>query len=213
MSEHVKQWIDAYLDGELQGVRREHVEAHLAGCASCRQELQAARRLSGYLRSSPLSEDLPFAEDFAAGLVNRLPERSRAAPRGTTPGLVWWLIPLGILGAWISAQLIFLLKEWSWALGPLSFVNGALAWLAPNLLGNAWLDLAAAPFRQALGQAGTAWAVEFTAFWQGDLLRFALNAAVALLFLSWLAGLWARRAHLSVQPVQSSETPTIRKEG
>ena len=44
MSDHVIDWLSAYLDGELKGGRLQRVEEHLAGCRACREELEWVRR-------------------------------------------------------------------------------------------------------------------------------------------------------------------------
>lgn len=45
--------LDAYLDDDLPGRRRTALEAHLAGCFSCTQELQRARVIRDGLRALP----------------------------------------------------------------------------------------------------------------------------------------------------------------
>ena len=52
MSNHVTEWLNAYLDGELHGSRLQHVEAHLAECDACQAELESLERLSSLLQKS-----------------------------------------------------------------------------------------------------------------------------------------------------------------
>jgi len=64
-------WLSAYLDGEIDARRRAAVEAHLAGCDACRQELAALRGVSACLQAWPAPETNPelsarFAEQLAA---------------------------------------------------------------------------------------------------------------------------------------------------
>lgn len=47
---HRRDDLSAYIDGQLDARRRESVEGHLAGCASCRQELEELRTMVGLLR-------------------------------------------------------------------------------------------------------------------------------------------------------------------
>ena len=47
---HRRDDLSAYIDGQLDTRRREAVESHLAGCASCRQELEELRVVAGLLR-------------------------------------------------------------------------------------------------------------------------------------------------------------------
>jgi anti-sigma factor RsiW len=207
MNEHVSQWTGAYLDGELGADRRAQVEAHLAACPACRQELEGIRQLSTWLQGVPLPESLPSPGNFAARLAPRLPARPPARPAAspvwTAPGPVWWLIPLSILGGWLAFQIIyqaaFLLQEWSWALAPLAFLNAILAWLNPAAFAGAWIDLAAPGLQNAIGLGVPPWLAEYTALWQGLAVQFGLNTLAALLFMSWLAGLAARRIHLAYQ--------------
>ena len=53
MSNHVTEWLNAYLDAELHGSQLQHVEAHLAECQACQSELESLERLSGLLQESP----------------------------------------------------------------------------------------------------------------------------------------------------------------
>jgi hypothetical protein len=49
---HVLEWLEAYLDGELKGGRLHQVEAHLQVCEDCRAELLALRQLSALLQAA-----------------------------------------------------------------------------------------------------------------------------------------------------------------
>lgn len=201
MDEHVNHWIGAYLDGELGEDRRRQVEAHLGACPDCRREMEDTRKLSSWLHGVPLPQRLPSAGDFAASLAARLPERPQAragAGRWTTPSLGWWLVPLGILSGWLAVQILLLLPEWIQALLPLGISNAALAWLAPGPSLGLWAGLIFGDLPQEVG-ATVISLLEFGALWQAALLRLGLDALAALLFMSWLAGLAARRIHLAHQ--------------
>lgn len=66
--------LDEYLDGELDAAARGVVEAHLAGCAACRESLESSRRLERLLLSArPGSR--PDAERFLAGIRARTRRR------------------------------------------------------------------------------------------------------------------------------------------
>ena len=110
MSEHVLDWLGAYLDGELRGDRQRQVEAHLAACAGCRSELQALRALSTQLQFVPAMPSRTPADQFVAQVRLRLPPRAvppsgRARVRQAA-GL--WL-PLGVVGLWALGQAALLL--------------------------------------------------------------------------------------------------------
>jgi predicted anti-sigma-YlaC factor YlaD len=211
MNEHVNQLIGAYLDGELGQDRRAQIEAHLESCQACQQELRAARRLSTWLQADWLPQDLPSAEEFAARLAPRLPGIAPAAPRWSTPEPVWWLIPLVILGSWLAVQIAILLSGWGWALAPLGFSNAVLAWLAPDIFMSLGIDLATESLQPALGVIFPTWLVEYASLWGTSLVLLGLDAIAALLFMSWLAGLAARRIHLAHSPVPTSQAYIERK--
>lgn len=68
----------AYLANELSPVERQDFEAHLAGCAICRQEVADLGRVVGMLRTIP---DRHVSRDLAPGIL-------AAARSGATPRLV-----------------------------------------------------------------------------------------------------------------------------
>jgi anti-sigma factor RsiW len=67
---HLGRWLTAQVDGELEGVERDRVLNHLAGCQACRQEVIALRALKR--RMTALGESV--ADSSIAG---RLIERAR----------------------------------------------------------------------------------------------------------------------------------------
>lgn len=75
MSQVMDRWSDRlseYLDGELSGVERRELEAHLAGCESCRQTLEDLARVverAGSLEDRPPARDLwrVVADRIASG--------------------------------------------------------------------------------------------------------------------------------------------------
>ena len=54
MSNHVTEWLSAYLDGELKGRQLQQVEEHLAECEACQAELDSLQGLSGLLHEVPV---------------------------------------------------------------------------------------------------------------------------------------------------------------
>lgn len=62
--------VTAYVDGALPAAERALVEAHLAGCARCQDQMDAERRLSSALRALP-------APPLPHGLASRVRRRSR----------------------------------------------------------------------------------------------------------------------------------------
>ena len=79
--------LSSYLDGELTEAERTSLDAHLSGCASCRETLDALRATLGDLRllgEAPLSERDSSA--LRARLVKERARESRAARFVTAAG-------------------------------------------------------------------------------------------------------------------------------
>lgn len=70
---HLGRWLSAQVDGELDGVERDRVLNHLAGCEQCRREANALRALKR--RMTALSDSA--AE---AAIAGRLIERAKFEP-------------------------------------------------------------------------------------------------------------------------------------
>ena len=68
----IRQRLDAYFDGELNGAERLRVARHVAGCEACARELNEIRALGDLLRSRAAAVPPPpqFA-GLAAGVVSR----------------------------------------------------------------------------------------------------------------------------------------------
>ncbi len=198
----VREWLGAYLDGELNAERRAWVESHLAGCEGCRRELENLRSLSEWLHASPLPASERSAEAFLEQVLARLPEPERPWwQRGLRLGLAY--APMALFAAWAFFQAV------SWvstallvalAMFPgLPFLPAVAApggptggWLAQNLAGLApFGSLAELSGLTSLAPLGDlSWLP-----WFGPLAIFSLGitAVLAVLFLAWLAGLWSQR--------------------
>ncbi len=68
---------DAYLDGELPPASRAEIDAHLAGCAACRAEIEADRAFIARLKAGASYFEAP------AGLAARLTQRLESESAGT----------------------------------------------------------------------------------------------------------------------------------
>lgn len=210
MSEHVIDWLNAYLDGELGGSRLHQVEKHLESCPQCQAELESLRGLSALLHSEPLPDAFPTASRFAAQVALRLPTRAvPAVPSKNRPSVaavVWWLAPLGLLAAWAFVQTVFLLSNWIATAGDLGLLGGAAAWLnangSPSPLPITLLEQVGI----LQGELASVWnGVEGLLAW-GGLGQWLWQLPIALLFLGWLAGWVAWRNRQSKDrsfPVQS----------
>jgi anti-sigma factor RsiW len=192
MSEHINEWLSAYLDHELQGQRRHQVEAHLAGCPTCQAELQSLRQLSRLLKADPLPDVFPSPNRFAAQVTLRLPRRPLQPAKPRTPELGWWLAPATFLGVWVFFQAVYQLSAWVWAVSRLGLLGETADWMAPAS-SPTWLT-------SMLDQLGV-----FTAHTSRQLSALAEGVGwniisqltwlipLALLYLSWLAIWWMRQ--------------------
>ncbi len=88
MSNHVTEWLNAYLDAELEAGRLQEVKSHLAECRQCQADLQSLQDLSSLLRQVPLPEFMP-SERFAAQVGLRLPRELPRAPKRLLVGNAW----------------------------------------------------------------------------------------------------------------------------
>ena len=83
---HLGRWLSAQIDGELEGIERDRVLNHLAGCEQCRREASALRALKR--RMTELGDS---AAD--AAIAGRLIERAKSEPDlvASTHGKAWAL--------------------------------------------------------------------------------------------------------------------------
>src|SRR5262245_15365773 len=83
MDEHVGERLSAYLDRELPAAEAATVEAHLRGCATCREHLETMAAVDAAARALPVSAP----EGYFEGLPSRISARLAAgAAVGTAAG-------------------------------------------------------------------------------------------------------------------------------
>jgi len=172
------EWLTAYFDGELDGARRQQVEAHLAECPECRQELEELKTLRQALASLALPPAAPTgAQDFWRGVEAQLPPRQPGPPAAPvharhvllhwSPGILLLLINGVVQVAAVAAAAYLMLAavlQWTpaWAASLLRVVTGfGLGW--PT-----WL----------LPANWGGW--ELLGFW------LVVSAELAVLYLAWL---------------------------
>jgi hypothetical protein len=209
MHEDMRPLLNAYLDGELHGIRMLQVQTHLAACAACRNEVKELRRVSDLLRAAPLPQMRPV-ERFVANLTLSLPRRT-LRDRPPKPGsLLWWAVPAALLGAWFFIRTTFAIVDAvsvAGATGLLGQVNGWLngggqqsVWYAAlNWLGG---GQASGAGESTLGLLNTVNVIG------GDLFSgFLWQAAIVMLYWGWLAAWWLRRRprpmKLTARPARS----------
>ncbi len=192
MSKHATEWLNAYLDGELKGSQLRQVEMHLVECEACRTELESLARLSSLLHEVPAPEFTP-PERFAAQVSLRLPHRQVRPARGSQPlGAGWWMVPVGLLAAWVFIGTSALVNEILSVASNLGLLTGFSNWFVFNPASDTRWSV-------TLGQIGLLggrdlnWAAAVEALTRGSLPQITLHASIAFLYLGWMAIWWARR--------------------
>jgi predicted anti-sigma-YlaC factor YlaD len=190
MSDHVSEWLNAYHDGELHGNRLHHVEEHLAECKLCQAELESLEGLSNLLHAVPTPEFVPVGR-FATQVNLRLPREQTAVGRKQIFEIGWWMIPVGLVGAWIFVVTSTALGDVLSAANHFGLLSGLSGWISTGPLNDVYLSA-------SLGQAGVLsgsslnWAETTETLTRISLPQITLQISIALLYLSWIAIWWAR---------------------
>jgi predicted anti-sigma-YlaC factor YlaD len=191
MSNHVTEWLSPYLDGELRGRQLQQVEEHLGECEACQAEMDSLQGLSAMLHEVPGAEFISN-ERFVSQVNLRLPQRKIKAQSSNTMGAGWWMIPVGLLAAWIFVITTTLVSDVVSTASRIGLLDSTTASFVSTAPGNA--DLTA-----RLEQVGVLkgsnlqWAERSEGFTRNVLPQFILHAAIAFLYLTWIAIWWARR--------------------
>ncbi len=190
MSNHVTEWLNAYLDDELKGGRLHQVQSHLAECQECQAELKSLQSLSSLLRDGPVPEFIS-SERFAAQVSLRLPHKQPVLKKRSALEVGWWLIPVGLLILWVFINTSALVSRVAATANEFGLLRAAPAWLVVD-------SSQGASWSETLGEFGLLngnsleWA-EFTeTFTRNKLPLIIWQASIAMLYLSWIAILWAR---------------------
>ncbi|MCL4303043.1 MAG: PD40 domain-containing protein [Anaerolineae bacterium] len=107
-TDHVTSLLEAYLDDRLSSEERRSVEAHLAFCQSCREQLHIARRLVDELKPTML------AALGQPALPPALRQRVRRAVNTPQPWSFNWTFPGRVLNTLGTAAVISLLAFGVW---------------------------------------------------------------------------------------------------
>jgi len=190
MSKHVTEWLNAYLDGELNSSRLHSVEAHLAECELCQAALESLEGLSSLLHEVPTPE-FTSPEQFAAQVNLRLPRQKTAASGKKILEIGWWMIPVGLLGAWIFISTSFLVNDILSVANNLGLLVSVSDWLGFDLSNQAYWSTTLGQFGVLSGNSLN-WAASTEALTRTSLLQITLQVSIALLYLSWIAIWWAR---------------------
>jgi hypothetical protein len=198
MKGHVTEWLGAYVDGELSGMRLRRVESHLRECSVCRREVDWLRALSGLLEESSAVERRTSPERFVAQVGLRLPRRQERPPAQRALEVGWKMVPAGLLFSLAFVHSVFLvagviqLGLWMGLGGEV----GALL-LPPSSGGLSLPDLSTLSQASVSGAIGTVWELvqSGSALAWLPVLYLCLLFVIGLLYCSWLASWWAHRRH------------------
>ncbi len=190
MSRHVSEWLNAYHDGELHGSQLQHVEAHLAECDMCQAELESLQGLSSLLQEVP-APTFPPARRFAAQVSLRLPHKQTIVPGKQILEIGWWMISVGILGAWVFISTSSVISDILSAAGNLGLLSSFSGWLAFGPSSNIYLSATLGQFGLLSGN-GLNWAETTETLTRISLPQIGLQISIAVLYLSWMAIWWAR---------------------
>lgn len=191
MSDHVTEWLNLYIDGELYGSRLHDVQAHLAECDACLAEWDSLEALSTRLQEVPAPE-FSSPERFAAQVSLRLPHRKRTLSRTKILEVGWWMIPVGLVLIWIVINTSFFVYDLASAANNIGLLPDIPRWMS---LGPS----NAADWTSALGQIGilrgdSLVLARFTeTLTRMSLPQITLQASIAFLYLSWIAIWWTRQ--------------------
>lgn len=191
MSNHVTDWLNAYLDGELKGHRLHQVEAHLADCPECLAELESLQDVSDLLHEVPAPEFIS-SERFAAQVNLLLPHEQPRTPKRNVQEVGWWLIPVSLLMLWVIIGTSEAVGDVVRMADRFGFLSNAPAVLVQRFSGQAvWSDVLG-NFGLLSGD-GLAWAEGTELFTRHTLPQLVWQAAIAMLYLSWIVIWWARQ--------------------
>lgn len=195
MTEHVKQWLNAYLDGELHGARIGQVENHLAECAECNAELDGLRKLSALLRETAPVGEFISTERFVSNLTLNLPRQPEHSQPRKVLEIGWWLTPVGILGTWLFLQVTSLLSRLVLTASNAGLLGNTFASFNGNPPQTFWLETLARLFGNQPGFISTLNKADL--FIQNMQGAFIGQALLAIIYLVWLASWWFRQQNQS----------------
>lgn len=190
MSNHVKEWLNAYLDGELKNGRLHQVEAHLAECPECLAELESLEDLSNLLHAVPAPEFIS-PDKFAAQVNLRLPHEQPKAAKQSVQEIGWWMIPVSLLLLSVFIITAEMVVDVVTTAGRFGLLNGAPIWLVQIFSDEAVWTGTLSEFGLLSGN-GLQWAAQAETFTRNTLPQIIWQVAIALLYLSWIVIWWVR---------------------
>ncbi|HEY5731119.1 MAG TPA: zf-HC2 domain-containing protein [Anaerolineales bacterium] len=198
MSNHVTEGLNAYFDGELKGRRLHQVEEHLTKCEACQAELVSLQGLSALLQEVPAAE-FTSNETFVSQVNLLLPQRPAASTRRKVLDIGWWMLPVGLLAAWIFISTSSLISNMVSAANNFGLLDSTNALISDSSENAIWTA--------RLGQVGVLqgdslqWAETTENFTRNVLPQFIWQVSIAFLYLAWIAIWWARQTRQEQVPL------------
>ena len=198
MPNHVTEWLNAYLDGELHGGRLQVVEAHLAECEACQAELRSLQDLSGLLQKVPVPE-FTSPERFATQVNLLLPHRPVTTSRSKLFEIGWWMIPVGLLAVWAFISSATIVSNIVSMANNFGVVDAANTLLVSGVSDPANWTSTLSRFGFLEGNS-LQW-IELTENYSKNVIpQFVWQVSLALLYLTWIAIWWAHQTRHEHQP-------------
>jgi len=208
MSDHMLEYLGAYLDGELYNGQLRKVEAHLDECQMCMTEYRSLQILSAALHGAP-TPDFPSPERFAADIALRLPRAQVKPLHKSAFEIGWWLVPVGLVVAWIFLNTTLLVSNMLIRADEFRLLDSASARLVSSAPNETYWSGALGQFGLLTGN-NLQWAEMLESFTRISASQIFWQVAIALLYLSWMAIWWARHSlQGSGQPFDSGSRPTV----
>ena len=191
MPNHVTEWLNAYLDGELHSSRLRTVEVHLAECEACKAELRSLRDLSGLLHEASAPK-FTSSERFAAQVNLRLSHQPATTTRSSLFEVGWWMIPVGLLAAWIFISTAILVSDMVSAVNNLGLIGSTAASWIPGSSDTVYWTSTLRAFGFLQGNS-LQWFKITENYSRNVIPQFIWQVSIALLYLTWIAIWWARQ--------------------
>jgi predicted anti-sigma-YlaC factor YlaD len=167
------------------------VEEHLAECEACQSEMDSLQGLSAMLHEVPGAEFISN-ERFVSQVNLRLPQKQVKSTRGSIMEVGWWMIPIGLLAAWVFFSTVILVSDMVTVADNFGLLDSETTLLVSD-------TAESAEWTSTLGRFGVLegdslqWAESTESFTRNVLPQFIWQASIALLYLAWIAIWWARQ--------------------
>ncbi len=177
MNVHAEEWVDAYIDNAMSPHQRAAAEAHLSGCAACRELVAERLALSTLLQEAPPVVPAKSERQFVGEIELQL-ERNPVRPTSRARW-AWLAIPAALILLWSYVQ----------AVGLVSLLLGFL----PGLGGSPFGGLVQ-PVQPPVGTNAIAWLLgllgAFEPFDWNELTSLIGLLVVGLLYAGWMSIWW-----------------------